>query len=230
MKLRSYLQTAKKVRTEMADIRIRAAGGGDANFLARVILTAGRGHVNKGIWEVILGMSRDQCLHLLGLLALTVVPHLFHHSCCLLPDVEGVSRAGLGGYDPNALGNTQLLKAVQEVYELLEGAAPSMSRDGAPPRILGCIAEPVSDAWMIDSVAAVPEFRRQGIVGKLLEAMLTQGRAKGFRRAQGNICIGNTAAQGLYERHGFAIMDEMRSPYFEPEIGSPGIARMLRDL
>jgi ribosomal protein S18 acetylase RimI-like enzyme len=83
---------------------------------------------------------------------------------------------------------------------------------------------------MIDSVAAVPEFRRQGIVGKLLEAVLKLGRDKGFRRAQVNIYIGNTPAQRRYEKHGFAILDERRDPYFETEIGSPGMARMLRDL
>jgi len=214
----------------MTDIRIRAASVEDASFLAWVILTAGRAHVKRGIWEVVLGMPWEQCLHFLRLLSVTVVPHLFHHSCYLVADVAGVPRAGLGGYDPNVSGNTALLQALQEVYQLIDGASPSMSQDGTPPRILGCIPEPVEGAWMIDSVAAVQEFRRQGIVGKLLEAVLTQGRAKGFPRAQVNIYIGNTAAQRLYEKHGFAIMDEMRSPYFEAEIGSPGMARMLRDL
>jgi GNAT superfamily N-acetyltransferase len=214
----------------MADIRIRAAGVEDARFLAWVILTAGRAHVKRGIWEVVLGMPWEQCLHFLRLLSVTVVPHLFHHSCYLLADVAGVPRAGLGGYDPNVSGNAALSQALQEVYQLMDGPSPSISPDGAPPRILGCIPEPVEGAWMIDSVAAVQEFRRQGIVGKLLEAVLTQGRAKGFPRAQVNIYIGNTAAQRLYEKHGFAIMDEMRSPYFEAEIGSPGMARMVRDL
>ena len=83
---------------------------------------------------------------------------------------------------------------------------------------------------MIDSVAAAPEFRRQGIVSKLLEAVMKKGRSKGFRRAQVNIYIGNASAQRLYEKHGFTILDEMRDPYFEAEIGSPGMARMLRDL
>ena len=83
---------------------------------------------------------------------------------------------------------------------------------------------------MIDSVAAVPEFRRQGIVSKLLEVVMKQGREKGFRQAQVNIYIGNTSAQRLYEKNGFAILDEIRDPYFEAQIGSPGMARMLRDL
>jgi GNAT superfamily N-acetyltransferase len=214
----------------MADIAIRTAEVRDANFLSWLILTAGRAHVRKGIWEVILGMPEEQCVHFLRLLSATLVPHLFHHSCYLVADVDSVPRAGLGGYDPNISGNSALFQALPEVLKRLGGGSPSMSQDGAPPRILKCIPEPVEGAWMIDSVAALPEFRRQGIVSKLLEAVMNQGRDKGFRHAQVNIYIGNTSAQRLYEKHGFAILDEMRDSYFEAEIGSPGMARMLRDL
>jgi len=214
----------------MADIKVRTAEDRDANFLSWLILTAGRAHVRKGIWEVILGIPEKQCLHFLRLLSTTVIPHFFHHSCYLVADVDSVARAGLGGYDPNISGNSALFQALPEVLQRLGGGAPSMSQDGAPPRILKCIPEPVEGAWMIDSVASVPEFRRQGIVSKLLEAVMKQGREKGFRHAQVNIYIGNTLAQRLYEKHGFAILDEMRDSYFEAEIGSPGMARMLRDL
>jgi len=214
----------------MADITIRTAEARDANFLSWLILTAGRAHVRKGIWEVILGMPEEQCLHFLRLLSATVIPHFFHHSCYLVADVDSMPSAGLGGYDPNISGNSALFQALPEVFQRLGGGSPSMSQDGAPPRILNCIPEPVEGAWMIDSVAAVPEFRRQGVVSKLLEAVMKQGREKGFRHAQVNIYIGNTSAQRLYEKNGFAILDEMRDPYFEAEIGSPGMARMLRDL
>ena len=36
------------------NIQIRPARPGDAEFLAWLILTAGRAHVTRGIWEVIL--------------------------------------------------------------------------------------------------------------------------------------------------------------------------------
>jgi len=58
----------------------------------------------------------------------------------------------------------------------------------------------------------------------------SEGRQKGFKRAQINIYIGNIHAQRLYEKYGFKIIDEIRDPYFEAQIGSPGMARMLRDL
>jgi len=214
----------------MADITVRSAEARDAEFLSWLILTAGRAHVKKGIWEVILGMPEEQCLHFLRLLSTTVVPHFFHHSCYLVADVDGVPRAGLGGYDPSINGNSALFQAVPEAFQRLGGGYPRISQDGTPPRILNCIPKPVEGAWMIDSVAAAPEFRRQGIVSKLLEAVMKKGRSKGFRHAQVNIYIGNASAQRLYEKHGFTILDEMRDPYFEAEIGSAGMASMLRDL
>jgi hypothetical protein len=53
----------------MMDIKIRSARNDDAAFLAWLILTAGRAHVKRGIWEVILGESENKCLTFLELLA-----------------------------------------------------------------------------------------------------------------------------------------------------------------
>ena len=54
----------------MMDLRIRSAEVDDAAFLAWLILTAGRGHVKRGIWEVVLEESEARCLKFLELLAL----------------------------------------------------------------------------------------------------------------------------------------------------------------
>ena len=214
----------------MMDIKIRAARADDADFLSWLILTAGRAHVKKGIWEVILGMPEEQCLYFLKLLSVTKIPHFFHHSCYLLADVEGSPVAGLGGYDPAISGNSALWKALPEVFQEVRRSSPDAYMNGSPPRILNCIPDSVKGVWVIDSVAAVHEFRRKGIVSKLLKEILLKGRQQGFKSAQINIYIGNVAAQRLYEKHGFKILDEIRDPYFETQIGSPGMARMLFDL
>ena len=86
------------------------------------------------------------------------------------------------------------------------------------------------EAWIIDSAATLPEYRRKGLVDRLLAAILEKGRQEGLRRAQINVYIGNLAAQCAYEKHGFKIIDEKRHPDFETEIGSPGMARMLKNL
>lgn len=211
-------------------IEIRSARSRDASFLAWVILISGRAHLQRGIWEVILGGTEQQCLTFLQLLTITRTPHLFHHSCFLIAEVGGRPVAALGGYDPKSLGYQTLRKAIDEVVYKKGFSGPNPEAMKRSQRVLSCIPEDVEGAWVVDSVATVPEFRRQGITGKLLEEMLERGRRQGFRRAQINIYIGNIPAQRLYEKYGFQIIDEMRHPDFEKEIGSPGMARLLRDL
>ncbi len=212
------------------NIKIRPARPKDASFLAWVILTSGRAHVQRGIWEVILGGTEDECLAFLQKLVITKTPHLFHYSCFLVAEVDGHPAAALGGYDPRSLGYQALRKAVVEVVQKLGRSEPDKAAGARSERVLSCIPEDVDGAWVIDSVATVPEFRRQGIVSRLLEKILAKGRKLGFRRAQINMYIGNTPAQKAYEKHGFKVVDEKRHPAFEEEIGSPGMTRLLRDL
>jgi ribosomal protein S18 acetylase RimI-like enzyme len=212
------------------ELRIRQAGRDDAAFLAWLILTAGRAHVNRGIWEVILNLTEDECLGFLKLLAVTDTPHLFHHSCYLIAETEGMPVSGLGGYDPNVLGYDALQQALPEVFRNTGNAPPEGMEPGSPPRITACIPPALEGAWVIDSVATLPDFRRRGIASRLLDSILTVGLSKGFRQAQISIYIGNVPAQRAYEKQGFRLLDEWRDPYFEKEIGSPGIARLVCNL
>jgi translation initiation factor 4G len=212
------------------NLKIRLARPEDASFLAWVIITSGRAHVQRGIWEVILGGTEEECLAFLQMLVVTKAPHLFHYSCFLLAEVDGRPVAALGGYDPRSLGYPALRKAIVEVVHKLGLSEPDKAAGTRSEKILCCIPEEVEGAWVIDSVATVPKFRRRGIVSKLLEKIVEKGRKKGFRRAQINMYIGNTPAQKAYEKHGFKVVDEKRHPAFEEEIGSPGMVRLLRDL
>ena len=76
------------------NLEIRHASVNDAAFLAWLILTAGRAHVKRGIWEVVLNQPEDDCLSFLELLTITDTPHLFHHSCYLVAEAEDRSRIG----------------------------------------------------------------------------------------------------------------------------------------
>jgi ribosomal protein S18 acetylase RimI-like enzyme len=212
------------------NIKIRPARSRDASFLAWVILISGRAHVQRGIWEVILGGREQDCLTFLQFLTITQTPHLFHRSCFLVAEVGGRPAAALGGYDPKSLGYPTLRKAIKEVTYKIGFSGPDPEAMKRSQGVLSCIPEDVEGAWVVESVATVPELRRQGITSKLLEKMLERGRSQGFRRAQINIYVGNIPAQRLYEKHGFRIMDEKRHPDFEKEIGSPEMARLLRDL
>jgi translation initiation factor 4G len=220
----------KEIRDDAMDLVIRQARAEDAPFLAWLILSAGRAHVKRGIWEVVLGVSEEKSLAFLELLAKTEQPHLFHHHCYLVAEAEGCLVGGLGGHDPSVLGYPALQRALPEVFRKMGLALPQGDLEKGALRILACIPDAAEGAWVIDSVATIPGFRRRGVASLLLDAILAKGRALGFQRAQISIYLGNTAAQRAYEKKGFAIIDEKRDPYFEAEIGSPGMARMLRDL
>lgn len=212
------------------NLKIRSARVDDASFLAWLILTAGRAHVKRGIWEVILGLPEQDCLSFLAILTITNTRHLFHHSCYIVAETKSGPVSGLGGYDPDILGYPKLIEALPEVYGKL-GKVPTRELvAGEPPRITACIPPSVQGAWVIDSVATLPAFRRRGIVDRLLDQVLDLGREKGYRQAQISIYIGNTPAQRAYERHGFRLLDEWPDPYFEKEIGSPGMARLICNL
>ena len=212
------------------DIQIRPARPEDAEFLAWLILTAGRAHVTRGIWEVILGGTEQENLKFLNLLVVTTTPHLFHYSCYLIAESDGRPVAGLGGYDPGRFGYAALQQAMPEVFRQLGLMGADPEAQNRAERVLCCIPDNAPDAWIIDSVATLPKYRRKGIVDRLLAAVLAKGRQKGFRRAQINLYIGNRPAQSAYEKHGFKIVDQKCHPDFEAEIGSPGMARMLRNL
>jgi translation initiation factor 4G len=211
-------------------ILIRAARPEDAPFLAWLMLTSGRAHVGRGIWEVILDAPERECLAFFGRLAVTETPHLFHHSCYLVGEVEGRPAAGLGGYDPGTHGYSALQTAIPEVFRRTGLQLRGELSESGSPRIVESIPPAVEGAWVVDSVATLPEFRRRGLVDRLLEDILEKGHGKGFRRAQINLYIGNEPAQRAYEKHGFRLLDEWRDPYFEAQIGSPGMARLVRDL
>ena len=212
------------------NIQIRPARPEDSQFLAWVMLTSGRAHVQRGIWEVILGGTERECLTFLQQLSVSKTPHLFHYSCFLVAEVDGYPVAALGGYDPKLLGYPALRQAVIEVSKQMGFSGPDEAAMKRSEKVLCCIPEAVEGAWMIDSVATVPQFRRQGVVDRLLEEILEKGRKQGFHRAQINMYIDNIPAQKAYEKHGFRIVDEKRHPAFETEIGSPGMVSLLREL
>ena len=212
------------------NIQIRPARPEDAKFLAWLILTAGRAHVTRGIWEVILGATEQDNLEFLKLLAVSARPHLFHYSCYLIAELDGKPAGGLGGYDPKKFGYDALRRAMPEIFKKLGHTGMDPEANIRAERVLCCIPDDTEHTWIIDSVATVPEHRRKGLVDRLLAAILEKGRQEGFRQAQINIYIGNLPAQRAYEKQGFKIVDENRHPDFEAEIGSPGMARMLKNL
>ncbi|TMG03124.1 MAG: GNAT family N-acetyltransferase, partial [Chloroflexi bacterium] len=89
------------------------------------------------------------------------------------------------------------------------------------------IMEHEPGAWVVEHVATKPEFRRRGLVERLIYETLETGRGRGAKTADIGVLIGNDPAQRAYEKCGFEVVIEKRDVEFERVYGSPG-ARMLR--
>ena len=213
-------------------IRMRQAKPDDASFLAKAVLIAGRAHVHKGIWEVILGGTEEECLAFLHHISVTTDPHLFHYSCYFIAEYAEDGPVGsLGGYDPKKLGYQTLQRAIHEV--ITKRNLPAQTSQGAEERsskMLVCLPKEIDGAWVIDSVATLPEYRKRGIAETLLEHVLHEGKERGYHVAQINMYIGNAPALNLYKKLGFEVIEEKREEYFERTIGSPGMLSLARAL
>jgi translation initiation factor 4G len=86
------------------------------------------------------------------------------------------------------------------------------------------------DAWVIENVAVLPDFRRRGVINALLMEVLDKGRQRAYRYAELGMLIGNLPAQRAYEKAGMVVVEEMTDPEFEEIFGSPGMARMVVEL
>jgi ribosomal protein S18 acetylase RimI-like enzyme len=161
---------------------------------------------------------------------MTKKPHLFHHSTFVIAEIDQRPVAALSGYDPAALGYHALQGALPEVFGKMGLTEQMVEPDDNAKKVLACIPEPVPGAWMINNVATLPEFRGRGLTSQLLKEIMRKGRRQGHTYAQINVYIGNSAAIRVYERLGFREIDRKKDPIFEEEIGSPGMARLIRDL
>ena len=214
------------------DILIRKCRPGDAASLARFLLIAGRAHVSKGIWEVVLNTTEEECLRFLEHVIVTEIPHLFHYSCYFIAETTDTIPVGsLGGYDPKKLGYGSLQHALLEVYKKLglPEQEPQKANERAA-KILACLPREIDNAWVIDSVATIPGYRSRGVAERLLHAVMDEGRKQGYSLAQINLYIGNEPALRLYKKLGFEVIEEIRDNYFEEKICSPGMMSLARKL
>jgi ribosomal protein S18 acetylase RimI-like enzyme len=142
-----------------------------------------------------------------------------------LPAVCAVEREvfGAGAYDPTAL--RQLL----ELFPAL--AMVALADDGGlAGHALGAVAHPEPVGWIL-SLAVRPARRGAGLGAELGRALLDGFAAAGIARVRLTVAPTNAGALRLYERLGFAVIDELPD-YFGPgeprlrlERRAPGRAR-----
>lgn len=212
-------------------VTIRNARADDAPFLAQIMLTASRSHRPYGLWDQFVNREEKDCLSFLEKIAVTKTPHLFHHDVFMIAEKDGKAVAGLSGYDPEFHGMKFYGRILPEVYDQMGWSMADLKE--ASKRMtsfVNCMPAEVSGVWIVESVAAMPEARKQGIMNLLLQEILARGRSRGYQAAQISVLINNTPARRAYEKAGFRYVADKRDPEFEATYGDYGIARLMMDL
>jgi ribosomal protein S18 acetylase RimI-like enzyme len=209
---------------------VRRATARDVAFVAKVLEMAGRGHLERGPWDLMFpeAPERTRALeHIAG----GATPSWCHYSQFHVIDVDGRPAAALCAFEPGALGDTSLAAPLFETFALLGWSEERMA--GVGPLLapyMACFPDMPAGTWIVEDVGTREDARRRGLVRALLDAALAEGVVRGCERAQISCLIGNDAAQRAYERAGFEVVEERRDPDFERLLGAPGFSRMVRAL
>jgi ribosomal protein S18 acetylase RimI-like enzyme len=202
-----------------------------AKFLAWVMLTAHRSHLEKGLWDFVVGGSEGDCLRYLEALAVTEQSHWAHYSTFLIAEADGRPVSALCGYFESENGTPALREGLMQANEAVgrseEEHAAGWGRAGSVIQVAPVHAPGV---WIVENVATLPEYRRRGLVDRLMVRILDEGRIRGATVADIGVLIGNDPAQRAYEKAGFEVIDEKRDPEFEAVFKCPGIRTLSQAL
>jgi ribosomal protein S18 acetylase RimI-like enzyme len=210
-------------------VRITEARPEHAPFIAWVILTAFRSHLERGFWDHLLGGAGDDLLRYLETLTEWPDEHLVHRSLFLIAEVDGEPAAALSGYFEEEHGGARFAQAVAGAA-VKAGMVISPEAGERAMTILNVVPEHPPRAWIVESVATLPQFRRRGLIDALMAEILERGRQRGAEIADISVFIGNDAAQRAYEKCGFTVVQEKRDAGFESVYSTPGIRTLRRAL
>ncbi|MEX0682911.1 MAG: GNAT family N-acetyltransferase [Dehalococcoidia bacterium] len=215
--------------TTTTGVQIVAAERRHIPFLAWVVMESNRSHMPRGMWDFMIGDDEAKVLRYLEAFADTEAMHWGHYSLFLVAEVDGVPAAGMCGFFENELAGTTVMAGAAEVNEKTgrtpEEIAAGWERAKTITGLMVLQHEP--GAWVVEHVGTRPEFRRRGLVERLMGEMLERGRQRGAKTADIGVLLGNDPAQRAYEKCGFVVVDEVRDADFEAVYGSAG-ARMMR--
>jgi ribosomal protein S18 acetylase RimI-like enzyme len=208
----------------LTNIQIVDATERHAPFIAWVMLTAARSHLERSLWDFMTDADETETLRLLERLTLNGEKHWAHHAMFIVAEVDGKPAAALSGYIQREANESTLaaplLQAHLDVGRTAEDLAAGFARAGS---IMNVAPEHEDDAWVIEHVATAPEFRRQGHVDRLMREIIDRGRTRGAKRADIGVLIGNDRAQRAYEKAGMRVTGEKRDAEFERVYGCPGV-------
>ncbi len=213
---------------EATDVKIIDAREEHVPFIAWVQLMAFRSHLEKSMWDFFIDGSEENTLRFLEALATTETKHWGSYEGFMIAEVEGTPAAAMTGYFE---AESSLEEGIAEACRTLGLTQDDINAGwGRAASIVLVSTDHSPGAWITENVATKPEFRRRGLVDRLLEAQMERGRAKGASIGEIGVFIGNDNAQRAYEKAGYQVVDEKTHPDFEAVYNCPGVRQLRRDL
>lgn len=202
-----------------------------APFLAWNLQTASRSHLERGMFDIFVDGSDAECLQFLGALPLTEVRHWGSVENFIVVESEGECLGALCGYFAEEQDTPILAKGAVEVAVQLGWSHDRLIAAWRRISASSLVSiDQVPGAWVVESVAVLPAFRRMGLVSEMLGAILDRGRQRGATCAEVSVLIGNDPEQRAYEKAGFAVVGEARDSEYEATFTSPGVRLLRRSL
>ena len=213
---------------EALDVNIIDAREDHASFIAWVQLTAFRSQLPKGMWDLFVGGSEEDALRFLEAFATTEAKHWGSYQAFMIAEVEGTPAAAMTGYfQAESSFDEGVAEACRTIGRTQDDINEGWTRAGT---ITLVSTEHTPGSWITENVATKPEFRRRGLVDKLLAEMMERGRSKGATVAEIGVFIGNDNAQRAYEKAGYEVVEEKLHPGFEAVYKCPGVRQLRREL
>ncbi len=211
------------------NVRIVEATPEHSEFLAFVTLTAFRSHLPRGFWDFMLPGDDEARLRYLTALVDTKQRHWCHREIALIAEVDGQPAAASSGYFDEEHGGERFGSGLEEADGAVSRETdPARLKDGLT--ILSVAPEHPAGTWIVENVATKPEFRRRGLIDRLLTEIVRRGRERGATISDVSVFIGNDSAQRAYERAGYRVISEKRDPAFEAVYACPGTRTLRRTL
>ncbi len=214
---------------EALDVKIINAREEHIPFLAWVQLTAFRSHMPKGMWDFFIDRPDEDVLRFLEAFAVTETKHWGSYEGFIIAEVDGTPAAAMTGYfEAESTLDVGIAEACKKLGIEQDDINAGWSRAGTIA-LVGDVPH-TPGAWIIENVATKPEFRRRGLVDRLMIEQMNRGREKGATIGNIGVFIGNDNAQRAYEKAGFEVIGEKTHPDFEAVYGCPGVRQLRRDL
>ena len=168
-------------------------------------------------------MSRTKSARKISLQDFSLAP-MTEHDLLEVVEIEeasGLSRWGWEAYHAELMGGQNALMLVIR----RRVAQPAINAE----RIAGFIAARLTGEEIhINNLAVRPAYRRQGMGGQLLDAVLKEGARLGARAALLEVRAANAGAQALYLGRGFQMAGRRRHYYSAPTEDALVMKRTIR--